>query len=270
MSQFQCIATFFKNFNTGPHDPLPPLHYIGKEIFTAMPFPNLMTTNTTNTLIEFSKCNNSLNYRMHNWMNLLLKECANDAKHIIDDIVHEDSKISFIFNNIFEIFPNNTVDIFGKLYDVVGNIIKDDNIPVFIGSNSTCTKDFIQRLTSTVLSSNTESMPKEALGWRIIDEDNTDGLSMQGDSATTSSFASFGTQAVIMVCGLFFIICAMLKIREYCKSERKASYETDPNELPMTLIKSDKFVELNDHTYKYDENSDTWVNCAGLDSTMHV
>lgn len=57
-----------------------------------------------------------------------MRKCPEEAKHTINSIIKDGHKISFIFNDSFEIFSNNTISIFGELYDVIGNIIKDSNI----------------------------------------------------------------------------------------------------------------------------------------------
>lgn len=138
MPQFECIATLLRSLGSyQPNSPLPYLFNIGDKIFTSIPYHSLMNNERNNTLIGFMQCNSNANYRMHNWAQVLTRECPEAAKHAISFILKEGYKISFIFNDSFEILANNTVYIFDKLYNVTENIINDANIPSFIGFNTT-------------------------------------------------------------------------------------------------------------------------------------
>ncbi|MCC8370360.1 MAG: hypothetical protein LN566_03220 [Rickettsia endosymbiont of Stiretrus anchorago] len=221
-----------------------------------------MTNQTTNMLIEFGKCTQGVAYNVVNWGSKLLRSCPDDSKYSINKVIKDGSRISFVFDGPFEIFSNGTVNFWGTSYNVVGNVIKEGSTAVLRGFNTT----------SACSSSNLRSdlFPDSAIvvqdvgiasGWRIADEDNPDGLAMQNsDLAITSGLASFGTQMVVMVCGVLFSICAIFKIREYCKGERKKSLDLDeiyPDEVHHYRL-NDKFTGHNGKVYQYNEDKDIY------------
>ncbi|MGI4753447.1 MAG: hypothetical protein ACRYE8_07000 [Janthinobacterium lividum] len=226
-----------------------------------------MTNQTTNMLIEFGKCTQGVVYNVVNWGSKLLRACQDDSKHQIDKVIKDGSRISFVFDGPFQISSSNTVDFWGTSYNVVGNVIKEGSIAVLRGFNTT----------SACSSSNLRSdlFPGSAMvvqgagiasEWRTADEDNPDGLAMQNrDLAITSGLASFGTQMVVMVCGVLFSICAIFKIRKYCKGERKKTYDLDEIYPPDSNKLNNEFVEHNGKTYQYNEDTDTYVRLTGVD-----
>lgn len=174
-------------------------------------------------------------------------------------VIKDVSRISFVFDGPFEIFSNGTVNFWETQYSVVGNVIKEVSTAILRGFNTT----------SACSSSNLRSdlFPNLAMlvqgaeigsGWR--DEDNPDRLVMpNSDLAITSGLASFGTQMVVMVCGVLFSICAIFKIRKYCKGEKK-SLDLDeiyPDEVYHYRL-NDKFTGHNGNVYQYNEDKDIY------------
>lgn len=270
MPQFECIATLLRSLGSyQPNFPLPYLFNIGDKLFTSIPYHAFMKDNTTNTLVDFEECEDNTNYRIHNWARILMRKCPEEAKHTINSIVKDGHKISFIFNDSFEIFSNNTISIFGELYDVIGNTIKDSNIPAFIGFNTT--EDCI---INANFEANLRNFTSYALGPTVhaagfMMSDREESNMPFGDSSIASTFLSFTKDGIITICGIIFAILAILKIQEYCKNSKNID-QSNSNYLQMKKI-TEKEMEYQGKTYKYDLDQDIWTPCLGIDdATYHA
>ncbi len=167
-----------------------------------------MKDNTTNTLIDFEECEDNANYRIYNWARILMRKCQEEAKHTIN------------------------------------SIIKDSNIPAFIGFNTTedCIIDAnfeanLRNFTSYALGPTIHTA-----GFMMFDKEESNMPS--GNSSITSTFLSFTKDGVLTICCVIFAILAILKIQEYCKNSKKTlDQDNDNTYMPMELL-SKKEISL--------------------------
>ncbi|WP_341786752.1 hypothetical protein [Rickettsia endosymbiont of Cantharis rufa] len=196
-----------------------------------------------------------------------MRKCPEEAKHIINSIVKDGHKISFIFNDSFEIFSNNTISIFGELYGVIENTIKDSNIPAFIGFNTT--EDCI---INANFEANLKNFTSYALGPTVhaagfMMSDREESNMPFGDSSITSTFLSFTKDGIITICGIIFAILAILKIQERCENSKNTN-RSNSNYLQMKKI-TEKEMEYQGKTYKYDLDQDIWAPYLGGDDAIY-
>ena len=90
-----------------------------------------------------------------------------------------------------------------------------------------------------------------------------------GDSSIASTFLSFTKDGIITICGIIFAILAILKIQEYCKNSKNTD-QSNSNYLQMEKI-TEKEMEYQGKTYKYDLDQDIWTPYLGSDdATYHA
>ena len=67
------------------------------------------------------------------------------------------------------------------------------------------------------------------------------------------------------------ILLKKFRVSPHCIKGKKNAYKDDADfYVPINTIKLNKFVEHADNIYKYNKDTDTWVNCAGADADIYI